>query len=84
MEKCFTSAYRALEKEAGGLQICIYSGNNSIKVCCLIYIQLLVQLSKLVFFLYIVILQQLRYKKQVTSLYNNTLLVLELGVGYSL
>ena len=78
IEKRFTSAYRALEEKAGHLQIYIYSGNNSIKVYYLIYIQLLVQLSKLVFFLYRVILQQLSYKQRVTSLYNNTLLVLEL------
>ena len=79
IEKRFTNAYRALEKEAGYLQISIYSGNNSIKARYLVYIQLLAQLSKLAFFLYRVILLQLSYKKRVTSLYNNTLLVLELG-----
>jgi hypothetical protein len=38
IEKYFTSAYRALEKEAGRLQISIYSGNNSIKARCLVRI----------------------------------------------
>ena len=38
IEKRFTSAYRALEEEAGGLQIYIYSSNNSIKARCLIRI----------------------------------------------
>ena len=79
MEKYFTSTYRALEEEVSYLQISIYSGNNSIKVYYLIRIQLLAQLSKLVFFLYRVILLKLYYKKQITSLYNNTLLILELG-----
>ena len=79
IEKRFTSTYRALEEEAGRLRISIYSGNNSIKARCLVRIQLLAQLSKLVFFLYRVVLLQLSYKKWVTYLYNNTLLVLELG-----
>ena len=79
IEKRFTSAYRALEKEAGYLRISIYSSNNSIKARCLVRIQLLAQLSKLAFFLYRVVLLQLRYKKRVTSLRNNTPLVLELG-----
>ena len=38
IEKRFTGAYRALEKEAGGLRIRIYSGNNSIKARYLIRI----------------------------------------------
>ena len=38
IEKYFTSAYRALKKEAGGLRIRIYSSNDSIKVRCLIRI----------------------------------------------
>ena len=38
IEKCFTSAYRALEEEADGLRIYIYSGNDGIKVGCLIRI----------------------------------------------
>ena len=38
IKKHFTSAYKALEEEAGGLQICIYSSNNSIKARCLIHI----------------------------------------------
>ena len=79
IEKRFTGTYRALKEEAGRLQIGIYSGNNSIKARCLIRIQLLAQLSKLASFLYRVVLQQLRYKKWVISLRNNTLLVLKLG-----
>ena len=79
IEKYFTNACRALEEEAGRLQIHIYSGNNSIKAHYLIHIQLLAQLSKLAFFLYRVILLQLCYKKQVTFLHNNSPLVLELG-----
>ena len=79
IEKGFTSAYRALEKEAGRLRIRIYSGNNSIKARCLIRIQLLAQVSKLAFFLYRVVLLQLGRKKRVTSLRKNALLVLELG-----
>jgi hypothetical protein len=38
IEKRFTSAYRALEEEAGRLRISIYSGNNSIKVYYLVRI----------------------------------------------
>ena len=38
IEKRFTSAYRALEEEAGRLRIRIYSGNNSIKARYLIRI----------------------------------------------
>ena len=38
IEKCFTSAYRALEEEAGRLRIYIYSSNDSIKARCLIRI----------------------------------------------
>ena len=79
IKKYFTSTCRALDKKVSHLQINIYSGNDSIKVHCLICIQLLVQLSRLVFFLYRVILLQLSYKKWVISLHNNTLLVLELG-----
>ena len=79
IEKCFISTYRALEEKVGVLEICIYSSNNSIKVYCLIRIQLLVQLSKLISFLYIVVLLQLSCKKWVTFFGNNTLLVLELG-----
>ena len=56
IEKRFTNACRALEEEAGRLRIRIYSGNNSIKAHCLICIQLLAQLSKLVSFLYTVVL----------------------------
>ena len=62
----------------GCLRIYIYSSNDSIKVRCLICIQLLVQLSKLASFLYRVVLQQLHCKKQVTSFSKNTLLMLEL------
>ena len=36
IKKGFTSVYKALEEEAGYLQIYIYSGNNSIKARCLI------------------------------------------------
>jgi hypothetical protein len=38
IEKRFTGAYRALEEEAGRLQIGIYSGNDSIKARCLVCI----------------------------------------------
>jgi hypothetical protein len=38
IDKRFTGTYRALEEEAGRLQIGNYSGNNSIKARCLIYI----------------------------------------------
>ena len=38
IEKRFTSAYKALEEEAGYLRISIYSGNNSIKARCLVRI----------------------------------------------
>ena len=38
IEKRFTSAYRALEEEAGRLRIRIYSGNDSIKARRLIHI----------------------------------------------
>ena len=38
IEKRFTSAYRALEEEAGRLQISIYSGNDSIRARYLIRI----------------------------------------------
>ena len=38
IEKRFTSAYRALEEEAGHLRIYIYSGNDSIKARYLIRI----------------------------------------------
>jgi len=38
IEKRFTGAYRALEKEAGYLRIGIYSSNNSIKARYLIRI----------------------------------------------
>ena len=79
IEKRFTSTCRALEEEAGRLRVRIYSDNNSIKARCLIRIQLLAQLSKLASFLYRVVLLQLSRKKRVTSLRNNTLLVLELG-----
>ena len=79
IEKRFTSAYRALEKEVGYLRIYIYSGNISLKVRYLIRIQILAQLSKLAFFLYRVILLQLGYTKRVSSHYKNTPLVLELG-----
>jgi len=36
IEKCFTSAYKALEEKTGGLWIYIYSSNNNIKARCLI------------------------------------------------
>ena len=78
IEKHFINTYKALNKEAGRLQINIYSSNNSIKAYYLVYIQLLIQFSKLAFFLYRVILLQLSYKKQITSFYNNTPLVLKL------
>ena len=79
IEKCFTSTSRALKKKAGILRIRIYSSSNSIKACCLIRIQLLAQLSKLLFFLYIVILLQLHCKKRIISFSNNTPLALKLG-----
>jgi len=36
IKKYFTSAYRALKEKIGRLWICIYNGNDNIKVCCLI------------------------------------------------